>query len=92
MKTIQATLKDCLALKCLDCCCGDWDSVIHCSSGDCPLLSVRPMEPKDTLKAKYWSETEGRLKILPVLRSRENKKEADGAAAGPSATVRKSGS
>jgi len=71
MKTTQATLKDCLALKCLDCCGGDWEGVLHCTSKDCPLLSARPTERRDKLKAKFWSETKGHLKILPVIRKRE---------------------
>lgn len=92
MKTIQATLKDCLALKCLDCCCGDWDSVINCTSRDCPLLTARPMDHNDKLKAKFWNETDGRLKVLPVLRNREISKEQQAAAAKPAAKAKSSGS
>lgn len=81
MKTAIATLKDILALKCLDCCGGDWDAVLNCTSTDCPLLTTRPTGRRDKLKAKFWSETKGHLKILPVLRKREVSDEQRAAAA-----------
>ncbi len=81
MKKLQATLKDCLALKCLDCCGGDWDGVLHCTSRDCPLLTTRPTGRRDKLKARFWSETGGHLKALPVLRRREVSVEQRAAAA-----------
>ena len=80
MKTAQATIKDCLALKCLDCCGGEWEEVLNCTSEDCPLLSTRPTERRDKLKAKFWSETKGRLKVLPVIRKREASEEHSAAA------------
>jgi hypothetical protein len=80
MKTTQATLKDCLALKCLDCCGGDWEGVLNCTSKDCPLLSTRPTDRRDKLKAKFWSETKGHLKVLPVIRKRETSEEQKAAA------------
>ena len=80
MKTAQATIKDCLALKCLDCCGGEWEEVLNCTSEDCPLLSTRPTERREKLKAKFWSETEGRLKVLPVIRKREASEEHSAAA------------
>ncbi len=80
MKTTHATLRDCLALKCLDCCGGDWEGVLNCTSKDCPLLSTRPTEKCDKLKAKFWSESKGRLKVLPVIRKREESEDQKGTA------------
>ncbi len=80
MKTAQATIKDCLALKCLDCCAGDWEGVLNCTSKDCPLLSTRPTERRDKLKARFWSETKGHLKVLPMIRKREASEDQSAAA------------
>ena len=71
MKRIKAGLKEIVAVKCLDCCAGDSVAVLECDSPDCPLLSAKPKSRPDGIKAKYWSEADGRLKALPELRVRE---------------------
>ena len=71
MKTCQASMKEIVAAKCLDCCAGDSVAVMECDSPDCPLISARPRNRPDGIKSKYWSEADGRLKVLPILRRRE---------------------
>jgi hypothetical protein len=70
MKTYQATMKEIIHIKCLDCCGGDTAMVLECDSPDCPLISVRPTQMPDALKKKYWHEGGGHLKAVPVLRRR----------------------
>jgi hypothetical protein len=70
VKNYQATMKEIIHIKCLDCMGGDASLVLECDSPDCPLISVRPTSRPDALKKKYWHETGGFLKAIPTLRRR----------------------
>ena len=71
MKTCQASMKEIVAIKCIDCMCGDTNGILECTSQDCPLFSARPKGRPDSLKSKYWDDENGRMKMLPILRRRE---------------------
>ena len=80
-KTYSATLREILALKCLECMGGDSTLVGECDSPDCPLVHARPESRPDGLKKRYWSEKHGRLKALPIPRKRSLSDEQKAAAA-----------
>lgn len=70
MKTYQATLKEIIAIKCLECMGGEAAEILDCTALDCPLYHVKPESRPDAVRAKYWHSGDHCLKALPVPRKR----------------------
>lgn len=70
MRTCKANMKEIVAVKCIDCMCGDSVAVVECTSPGCPLFSARPRNRPDGIKSKYWDDEAGCLKMVPELRRR----------------------
>ena len=70
LRTVQVSLSEMIGVKCLDCCGGDAVMVVECDSPDCPLVHGRPSGRPDGLKKRFWSESQGMLKVMPVPRKR----------------------
>lgn len=70
MKEHFESTKNALHIKCGECCGFDWSAVVECPATDCPLYHYRPEGRRDTLKARYWSDKDQRMKAIPKPRKR----------------------
>lgn len=71
---IQVSVKDAIALKCLECGGNDWANVKDCPSVNCALFTARPKGRKDTLKKKFYDKNDEQI-ARPIIKKREMKKE-----------------
>lgn len=70
MEKVQVSTKDAMHLKCIECCCGDWNMIIECRDQMCALFLMRPKRRRDALKAKFWNEETSQFKARPVIKKR----------------------
>lgn len=70
MKQHFESVKNAVHIKCGECCGFDWAVVLDCPAQDCPLYHYRPKSRRDTLKARYWSDKDQRMKAIPRPRPR----------------------
>ena len=70
MERIQISVKDACNLKCVECCCGDWNVVLDCRDFLCAVFSVRPKRRRDALKSKFWSDELSKMIAIPVVKKR----------------------
>ena len=70
LETEYTSIKNVIAIKCMDCCCGDLNEVSQCTSTNCPLLLLRPTKRKVGLKDIFWDSENNCLKKLPIVKQR----------------------
>ncbi|GAB6057596.1 hypothetical protein JCM31598_07130 [Desulfonatronum parangueonense] len=81
-KKTKITTKQAIALKCLECCCDDWDEVFQCpASGKgettkCFLYDLRPKKRMDDLKSIFFDKDGSRSDAAFSIK-RETRKGTD---------------